>query len=41
MSVTIKDIAQKMNISISAVSKAINDKEDVSNELKKKSKRSC
>lgn len=36
MGVTIKDIAKKLGVSATAVSKALNDRNDVSNELKEK-----
>jgi DNA-binding LacI/PurR family transcriptional regulator len=36
MAVTIKDIAKKLNISVTAVSKALNDRPDISKELKEK-----
>ena len=38
---TIKDIAEKLNISTAAVSKALNDKEDVSEELKNRVKKTA
>ncbi|BDU51070.1 LacI family DNA-binding transcriptional regulator [Haliovirga abyssi] len=41
MGVTIKDIAIKLNISKAAVSKALNDKEDISIELKDKVKKTA
>lgn len=36
MTVTIKDIARKLGVSATAVSKALNDRDDISQELKKK-----
>ncbi|TDT72577.1 LacI family transcriptional regulator [Hypnocyclicus thermotrophus] len=41
MSVTIKDIAKKLEISITAVSKALNDRPDISDELKEKVKKTA
>ncbi|MCF8001443.1 MAG: LacI family transcriptional regulator [Halanaerobiales bacterium] len=39
MSITIKDIANELDISVTAVSKALNDRKDISDELKSKVKK--
>ncbi|MCF8009302.1 MAG: LacI family transcriptional regulator [Halanaerobiales bacterium] len=39
MSITIKDIANKLDISVTSVSKALNDRDDISEKLKEKVKR--